>query len=177
MNYPRAYINYLVHFHGDRDYFECHEELEEHWKLVDTGNKASHWVGLIQIAVALYHQRRGNFKGASRTFEKAINIITKQKERIHDLGIQTDHLLEILKKKLHDTKNQSQYESITLPIYDKNLLKLCISECNRLGIQWGKKSDIDNEYLVHKHKLRDRSDVIAERERQIKCKQQNNSKL
>ena len=30
--YSQAYIDYLVHFHGDRDYFECHELLEEHWK-------------------------------------------------------------------------------------------------------------------------------------------------
>jgi len=172
MKYPKAYINYLVHFHGDRDYFECHEELEEHWKIVDPGNKESYWVGLIQLAVALYHHRRGNFHGASRTLEKAITIITNQKGSICHLGIQTDDLLDTLKLKLNDMKNKAKYESINLPIYDQNLLKICISQCHQLGIHWGMNSDINNEHLIHKHKLRDRSDVIAERERQIRLKQQ-----
>ncbi|PAD68333.1 hypothetical protein CHH83_14265, partial [Bacillus sp. 7586-K] len=30
--YDQEYIDFLVHFHCDRDYFECHEILEEHWK-------------------------------------------------------------------------------------------------------------------------------------------------
>ena len=29
MEFPLKYIDFLVHFHGDRDYFECHEILEE----------------------------------------------------------------------------------------------------------------------------------------------------
>lgn len=52
--YPKAYIEYLVHFHSDRDYFECHEILEEHWKQ-DGRNKG--WLVLIQTAVAFYHYR------------------------------------------------------------------------------------------------------------------------
>lgn len=38
--YPEAYIEYLAEFHGSRDYFECHELLEEHWKktLRENGN-------------------------------------------------------------------------------------------------------------------------------------------
>ena len=34
MVYPEAYIEYLMYFHGNRDYFECHEVLEEYWKEV-----------------------------------------------------------------------------------------------------------------------------------------------
>lgn len=30
--YPAEYLEYLVYFHADRDYFECHEILEEYWK-------------------------------------------------------------------------------------------------------------------------------------------------
>lgn len=51
--YPKAYIDYLVYFHGLRDYFECHEVLEEHWKKDDKAERKKYWVGLIQIAVAL----------------------------------------------------------------------------------------------------------------------------
>ena len=30
--YPEAYTDYLCYFHGARDYFECHEVMEEYWK-------------------------------------------------------------------------------------------------------------------------------------------------
>ena len=30
--YPEAFISYLIEFHATRDYFECHELLEEYWK-------------------------------------------------------------------------------------------------------------------------------------------------
>ena len=76
MGYPKAYILYLVHFHGDRDYFECHEILEEHWKEMDPKDRMSHWVGLIQIAVAVYHERRENRQGAIRTLTKATNNLS-----------------------------------------------------------------------------------------------------
>lgn len=32
--YPPEYIEFLYHFHCDRDYFECHEILEELWKKI-----------------------------------------------------------------------------------------------------------------------------------------------
>lgn len=30
--YPEAYVAFLHEFHTTRDYFECHEILEEYWK-------------------------------------------------------------------------------------------------------------------------------------------------
>jgi len=30
--YPEPYLEYLIQFHAERDYFECHEILEEYWK-------------------------------------------------------------------------------------------------------------------------------------------------
>ena len=48
--YPEAYIDFLVHFHGDRDWFECHERLEEYWKEHPDDPKSDTWVGLIQVA-------------------------------------------------------------------------------------------------------------------------------
>ncbi|WP_460291943.1 DUF309 domain-containing protein, partial [Bacillus cereus] len=37
--YPTEYIQFLIHFHGDYDYFECHEILEEYWKTKPRGNR------------------------------------------------------------------------------------------------------------------------------------------
>ncbi|KPC99353.1 hypothetical protein LR69_02339 [Geobacillus sp. BCO2] len=84
--YPNAYIEYLVHFHSDRDYFECHEILEEHWKQ-DGRNKG--WLVLIQMAVAFYHYRRGNTSGALRLIRRARALLDEAQEMIRRLGSMT----------------------------------------------------------------------------------------
>ena len=47
------------------EFFACHEVLEAEW-LEASGDQKTFLQGLIQIAVAFYHLRRGNFVGASR---------------------------------------------------------------------------------------------------------------
>ncbi len=73
--YPKAYVAFLHEFHTTRDYFECHEILEEFWKEDPPDQRKKYWVGLIQLAVALYHQRRGNGKGAKRLISNSLHIL------------------------------------------------------------------------------------------------------
>jgi uncharacterized protein len=171
--YPNEYIQYLVHFHGDRDYFECHEILEEYWKEYSNQDKDSIWVGFILLAVSAYHHRRANHRGAIRTLEKAIKIFRLQEESLSKLGI--DHLLlfPMLDKKLTEIENGDSYTSFQLPISDPSLLATCINKCADQGFQWGNISDLSNEGIVHRHKLRDRSSVIAERLEALKSKKGN----
>ncbi|MEK5033214.1 DUF309 domain-containing protein [Paenibacillus sp. FSL R7-0302] len=60
MAYEPLYLAYLIYFNRDRDYFECHEVLEELWleKQRDPLYKA-----LLQVAVGLYHFRNANVRG------------------------------------------------------------------------------------------------------------------
>ncbi len=46
-----------------RDWFECHETLEDLW-VGSKGEIRSFYQGVLQIAVALHHWRNGNFGGA-----------------------------------------------------------------------------------------------------------------
>ncbi|WP_458412623.1 DUF309 domain-containing protein [Schinkia sp. CFF1] len=165
--YLKSYIEFLVHFHGSRDYFECHEILEEYWKQEDPKNRSSIWVGLIQIAVAMYHHRAGNFRGASRTLRKAIEVLELQQNKIAALGLDGKQLLNLLQHKLSEINNGVLYESMNLPIVEKTLLESCIHHCSYLGLTWNEKSDLSNQYLINKHSLRDRSTVIHEREKQL----------
>src|SRR4051812_35918732 len=96
--YPEAFVHYMAHFHGDRDYFECHEILEEHWKEHDKGNKDSIWVAFIQLAVGCYHHRRGNVSGASRTLQKALAIFVNKESEIDCLGVDGNILIRRVKK-------------------------------------------------------------------------------
>jgi hypothetical protein len=161
--YPKEYIQFLTHFHGDRDYFECHEVLEEYWKKTDSGNKDSIWVGLILLAVSSYHHRRRNFIGAKKTLEKSLKIFETQVGELTILGLDKILLSESLKKRLSFIETEVVYESFDLPICDTVLLELCKKSCISEGLTWGQKSDITNNNLVHRHKLRDRTDVIQER--------------
>ncbi|MED3562964.1 DUF309 domain-containing protein [Bacillus xiapuensis] len=162
--YPKEFIEYMVHFHGDRDYFECHEILEEYWKRIDPANKESIWVGFIQLAVANYHHRRLNFTGAKRTLEKAGSIFKNQHETVTQLGLDYKVFMEDLTNRLAVIENKAPYSSMVLPICNPILLNKCIDLCKRKGFDWGKPSNLTNATLVHRHKLRDRSDVILERD-------------
>jgi uncharacterized protein len=161
--YPEAYIQFLIHFNGNRDYFECHEILEEYWKESNERKKDSIWVGFILLAVSRYHHRRGNFNGAKRTLEKAIKILSLQDcERVIH-GLDADKLFSKLTKLLSQINNEESYQSINLPVTDPVLIDACIKECKEKGFIWGQESNSVDELIVHRHKLRDRTYIIEER--------------
>lgn len=54
----RAMVEFNQH-----DWFECHETLEELW-VAETGEMRDFYQGILQIAAALHHWRKGNFNGA-----------------------------------------------------------------------------------------------------------------
>jgi uncharacterized protein len=161
---PAALTKYLYHFHVDRDYFECHEILEEYWKEHTDQQKDSIWVGLILLAVANYHHRRKNFTGARKTLEKAIQILHTHQQELKSLGFNITELSELLDKHQLAINHSQPYFSYTLPI-ELNRLDLlnCYSQNEIDKIVWGKDSDLSNTHLVNRHKLRDRTDVINER--------------
>lgn len=169
---PEAFINYLIHFHGDRDYFECHEVLEEYWKEIDPGNKESVFVGFIQLAVSTYHHRRGNFAGAKKTLDKAAKILTNEKKQCEALAIDHAKLIDILTTQRNALLTEKPYKSFNLPITDNALIDKCKKECEQLEIDWGKESNLRDKNLINKHSVRDRSEVIIERERALKKKKQ-----
>jgi uncharacterized protein len=167
---PQAFIKYLYHFHVDRDYFECHEILEEYWKEHTPRKKDSVWVGLILLAVANYHHRRGNFTGAKKTLTKAIHLLHLNQTEIKRLGLNENNLLIIMNNHLKEIKKNSPYYSYTLPIDDNQLLYQCFKEFIDAEENWGKNSNLTDEDLIHRHKNRDRSNVIAERQNAISTK-------
>ncbi len=161
--YDRAYINYLTHFHCERDYFECHEVLEEHWKQDPPKDRKKYWVGFIQLAVALYHHRRGNFNGALKMISNSITIFENERTQIEKLGLHSDEFIMLLKNRKVEILKHHPYTSIDLPILDNSLKNECLRHCSNTEVTWGSQSDLSNEELVHKHMKRNRTDVINER--------------
>ncbi|UOQ42660.1 DUF309 domain-containing protein [Halobacillus salinarum] len=152
--YPDAYIDYLAHFHGTRDYFECHEVLEDYWKATDPKNRQSVWVLLIQIAVSLYHYRRGNIKGAEILINRSIKKLEHNQRQLRGLGLDEKILEKQLKKIQEQILSSEPYVSIQLPINDRELLNKTIQRCYQWNVTFYSTSDLSNPELVDKHKRR-----------------------
>lgn len=163
--YPEAYTDYLCYFHGERDYFECHEVLEEFWKEHPDDPRGMTYVGLIQIAVGLYHSRRGNVKGAVKMLQSAAKNL--QPDDVRSLGLDDVELRARIEQAWQAIGHDLfQYEDMNLPISDPDLLKRCLEICDQRGLEWQAPSRMVDEMLIHKHTRRDRSEVIEERARQ-----------
>lgn len=161
--YPNAYLEYLIYFHTNRDFFECHEVLEEYWK-DEVEQKEIIWVGLIQLAVSLYHYRRGNLVGALKLARNAKDILTH--EPVLKLGIDPDSLENKIENLVRSILNEEEYKDFNLPISDEKLLNQCKAMCKENRLLWGAPSNLNDEYIINKHTLRDRSEVIEERLKQ-----------
>ncbi|WP_258313353.1 DUF309 domain-containing protein [Paenibacillus sp. tmac-D7] len=85
--YDRLYVLFVYYFNIARDYFECHEVMEELW--LEEGRDTL-YQGLLQVAVGLYHYRNGNNGGAVKLFAAALEKLEQQPEEV--LGIDLEAL-------------------------------------------------------------------------------------
>ncbi|CAM5255325.1 hypothetical protein [Bacillus safensis FO-36b] [Bacillus safensis subsp. safensis] len=76
-------------------------------------------------------------------------------------------LLRTLKKKMDE---DMPYESVMLPIKDEALLSLCQEMAQKEGLLFGQESNLSHTFLIEKHRLRDRTEVLLERKKQIERK-------
>ncbi|WP_240377672.1 DUF309 domain-containing protein [Bacillus piscicola] len=155
--YPQAYIRFLVQFHAYRDFFECHEILEEYWKKEDKARREDKWVGLIQFAVALYHHRRENWRGAEKLIISACQRIREHRSELRDLSIDTDELLKRIDRRLAAIRKKERYTDVNLPLTDSSLESKCQDECAKENVTWLSDSDLSDPYIIHRHILRDRT--------------------
>ena len=54
-----------------------------------------------------------------------------------------------------------------LPLSDSSLEKQCIELCQKQNLSWKDLNAIPGEYIINKHTLRDRTEVITERNEQL----------
>ncbi|MCA0758531.1 DUF309 domain-containing protein [Paenibacillus sp. N4] len=165
--FPHAYVCFLVEFHASRDYFECHELLEEYWKEHPGDPLSETWVGLIQLAVGLYHERRGNRRGALKMLMKAEAKLSAAP--IDTIGLDKQRLLEQLARRTSQLSRDESldggfYTDLDLLITSTELRSECEAECVKRGLDWGKPSRLEDAGVIHRHKLRDRSEVVAARQ-------------
>ncbi|MBG9796154.1 hypothetical protein ABD76_28475 [Paenibacillus dendritiformis] len=165
MEYPTAYIEYMLEFHGTRDWFECHEIMEEQWKAESAAERKVWWLTLVQIAVGLYHERRGNLAGAGKMLRSALahapSVAWAQ------LGIDGRELIAQLTERVeayrHGGPPDGIYAEWNFPIADPELAALCEARCLARGWRWRSTGSEQDESILHRHKLRDREPVMEAR--------------
>jgi len=67
--YDPKFVRFLVLFNRDRDYYECHDVMEELW--LEEG-RDRFWQGLLQVAVGLHHYGNANYTGAVKLLRAAL---------------------------------------------------------------------------------------------------------
>jgi uncharacterized protein len=87
--YDRLYVAYLYYFNEARDYFECHEVMEELW--LEEG-RSPLYQGLLQVAVGLYHHANGNVSGSIKLFSAGLDKLAPYPD--HTLGIDLAKLVQ-----------------------------------------------------------------------------------
>lgn len=169
MVYPDEYIQYLAEYNGSRDYFECHEIMEEYWKDHPESEFRTCWLVLIRISVCLYHARRGNWTGAIKLMGKAA---TEVESRLFErLGLDGKKLKTRVEQITEEWRGEDvTYEDIELPIIDERLRKLAQKRCQELGYSWGIHGLLAGEDVIHRHLTRDRSEVVLARAESAKRK-------
>ena len=135
MTYPYEplYIEYLVYFNRDRNYFECHEAMEQAWLKY---NRMSFYKGLLQVAVGFYHFRRGNARGSHMMFDSAATQLTHYPAvfegiDLHQLLQQSSRFSTLLKQK---PVASIAYEDVTIHIQDVSLYEAYQQQCVSLPV-------------------------------------------
>ncbi|NBI28420.1 DUF309 domain-containing protein [Chengkuizengella sp. YPA3-1-1] len=106
----------MYYFNIDRDYFECHEVLEELW--LNEG-RAPIYQGLLQVAVALHHFNNNNITGGIKLFSLALEKLEINQSLADQLGINLMKLIEDSKVYLNKLK---QYENDPFEFYDLDII-------------------------------------------------------
>ena len=158
------YIEYCTYFNGNRDYFECHEVLEAYWKEIAPGKRNHPLVGYIQVATGMYHWRRENYNGAERMLTKALNIFNSCEESPFLEKIQFNQFIEDISKSLQLIQQKCTFQPFELEITDEELKHIVKQKINELPF-------VEHDFIVHKHRLRDRSAIISARTKSLELKQ------
>lgn len=165
-------LNFYNEFIIKQDYFECHEIMEEQWKEKERFTKKDPEVFLILIATAEYHYRRGNLPGAETSYKRALKLFMEAPFMLGKYGL-SESAVEVFKNRLQNI-NYVKFKVMEFPLSREYFLMLQELIMPEASLETFKVFIDDlkvlDEQTVHKHKMRDRTPVIAERLQSLKNK-------
>lgn len=120
------YLAYISHFNGDRDYYECHEVMEELW--LEEG-RSPLLQGLLQASVGLYHWDNGNLSGAVKLMTAALDKLNIYA----DIALGLDLLA--LRLDLERSLKALSLRPLDAP-FEAFLLRICDSALSAAVLEW-----------------------------------------
>jgi len=102
----------------------------------------------------------------------ALALVNEHQSDIRQLGLDSAVLNERLVQRLEELKQGKAYHSLSLPIADSHLRQAYDEACLRRNSPKDTSSNMEDFYLLNKHTLRDRSDIFAERSRQLQIREE-----
>ena len=154
--FHRLYVDYCSYFNGNQDYFECHEVLEEYWKQQAPGDKVHPLVGYVQLATGMYHWRRNNDIGAMKILKKALTNFSMNEGSLYFDYINFDELYQNTKTAIDAIENGKSFQPFQLTFITEEFSQKVEARINELPT-------LADDFLLHKHMLRDRSDILEAR--------------
>ncbi|TQR08032.1 DUF309 domain-containing protein [Psychrobacillus soli] len=154
------FVQFLKEFNDTHDYFECHELLEDYWKEVSPAGKDHPLTAFILLSTSMYHWRRGNFTGAIKTM---IGSMRRLEETFPSAYYETIDYDKLMQDATHSINLMNEKK-----IFQQFKIELMNDQLQRLVSALEIPSSSDLHFLTHKHMLRDRSEILIERERQKK---------
>lgn len=88
-------------------------------------------------------------------------------------GLDGRDLIRQLRDRLEAVNGSREipYRDIQIRVTDEKLMALCAELCTKLGLKWGIPSPMNDDSIIQRHRLRDRSEVIAAREAALRARQ------
>jgi len=150
------FTQFITYFNVHEDYFESHEVLEEYWKEIAPKDKTHPLTAWILISTGMYHWRRGNFTGAYRSLEKSLERIQLQVDSVFHEGIHLQQVIDNVNHSVDLVRNNQPFQAFTISISSPELISIINKQPKLIPLT--------GEQLIHKHMLRDRTEILKARE-------------
>lgn len=151
MEFAQQYLDFLFEFHMTRDYFECHEIMETYWKSQPAfPDKKQAEVALLQLAVGLYHWRRGNYEGALYELKRVQeNLEHTLKALVETYNLAGLDFAEDISDLVYLVETRQEYYDYNLPL-EPHILKAYCEEFE-LSTSWQAPSPMDDPMIIDHH--------------------------
>lgn len=110
--YSPLYIAFFHYFNTERDYYVCHDVLEELW--LEEGREPF-YQGLLQVAVGLHHLQNDNQNGAFKMLCSALEKLSLYPEK-EWMGLHLSKLKQDVETYLTGLKQRTRQDAYPDPI-------------------------------------------------------------
>ncbi len=159
------FIKFVIYFNENQDFFECHEVLEEYWKTIPNATKDHPLISYILLSTGMYHWRRENTVGALRTLKKARERFKTLPENYPGFSddINFEELVKCTEQSISHIEEGKLFSSYQIVLTSPIILSLLNKTLPTMELL-----PFGTDAIIHKHLLRDRSDLIRKRDEKKK---------